>query len=116
MKYIIRNLAFILALTLFSCESNSYNSDANGKTIKVINNQGASIKDLDGTYFLYFGKGIVMDSPNLLDTIHLLLPFNLPDQFKVNNQIVTVSGEIKENPGYSSHNNYTTFYIDKISK
>jgi hypothetical protein len=115
-KYTIRNLAFILALTLLSCETNNYKSDANGKTIKVINDQSASIIDLDDTYFLYFEKGIVIDSPNLLDTIHLLLPFNLPNHFKVNNQNVTVSGEIKENPGYSSHNNYTTFYIDKISK
>lgn len=115
-KYTIWNLSFILVLLLFSCETNSYNDNANGKTIKVINDQGASIKDLEGTYFLYFGKGIEMDSPYLLDTIHLLLPLNLPHQYKVDNQNVIVSGEIKENPGFSSHNNYTTFYINKISK
>jgi len=122
MQYIIINLVLILTMALLSCDATGDNkSDIkcgyNGETIQVIKYQNASIRDLDGRYFLYFVEGLKIDSayPYLLDTIYLLLPCNLPGQFKVDNQKVLVSGEIKENPGYSSHNNYTDFYINKIS-
>jgi len=104
-------------MILFGCETKS-NTDCgyNGKTIQILNDQNASIKDVEDQFFLYFKEGLKIDSPNLLDTIFFLLPCNLSDQFKVDKQEVKISGEIRENPGYSSHNDYTDFYINKITK
>src|SRR4030042_1041572 len=102
------SISLILTMMLLNCETKSdIDCGYNGKTIKIINDQNASIKDVEDQFFLYFKEGIKIDSPNILDTIFFLLPCNLPDQFKVDNQEVKISGEIKENPGYSSHNNYT---------
>ncbi len=113
---IVINIGLILVMTLLSCKTKT-ESDCgyNGETIQVIKDQNASVRQIDNQFFLYFEEGIKIDSPYLLDTIHLLLPCNLRAQFKLNSQKVRVSGEIKENPGYSSHNNYTDFYINKIS-
>lgn len=107
----------MLTMILLSCETKrDIDCGYNGKTIKTINDQYASVTDVADQFFLYFEEGIKIDSPNLLDTIFYLLPCNLPEQYKVDNQEVIVSGEIKENPIYSSHNNYTDFYINEISK
>lgn len=104
-------------MILLHCENKrDIDCGYNGKTIKVINDQDVTVNNIGDLFFLYFEEGIKIDSPNLLDTIYLLLPCNLPDQFKIDNQNVTVSGEIEDNPDYSSHNNYTDFYINEISK
>ena len=114
---IIINLGLILTIILLSCKTKrDIDCGYNGETIQVIKDQNASIRNVENQYYLYFEEGIKTDSPTLLDTIHLLLPCNLPTEFKLNSQKVTVSGEIRENPGYSSHSNYTDFYINKISK
>ena len=110
-------ISLILTIILVACQTKSdLNCGYNGKTIRIINDQNASIKDVEDQFILHFEEGIKIDSPNLLDTIYFLLPCNLPDQFKVDNQEVKISGEIKENPAYSSHNDYTDFYINKITK
>ena len=65
---------------------------------------------------IYFEEGIRIDSPTLRDTIYMLEPINLPDNFNLHDLKVTVSGDVLENPGYSSHSNYTKFYIIDIQK
>jgi hypothetical protein len=75
----------------------------NGETIQVITNQNASVRQLDNQFFLYFEEGIKIDSPYLLDTIHLLLPCNLRAQFKLNSQKVRVSGEMTKPIMYNEH-------------
>ena len=113
----IINIGLILTIALLSCNANGdIDCGYNGETIQVIKDQNASVIQLENRFFLYFEGGIKIDSPQLLDTIHFLLPCNLPTQLKLNSQNVTVSGKILENPGYSSHNNYTDFYIFKILK
>lgn len=113
----LKNLYLLLVITLLSCEEKKdINCGYNGETIMTIKNQNAFIKKVDDRFFLQFKQGLETPSQHLLDTIYSLLPCNLPDQYKIHDQSVEVSGEIKENPGYSSHNNYTDFYINKISK
>jgi hypothetical protein len=115
----ILNLSLILTMTLLSCETKrEIDCGYNGTTIQGIYDQEAFVRDMGYQFFLHFEDGIKINPPssNLLDTIYLLLPCNLPDIFKVDSQKVRISGEIKENPGYSSHDNYTDFYIHKISK
>jgi hypothetical protein len=112
----ITNIGLILMITHISCKNKrDIDCGYNGGTIQVITDQNASVRQVDNQIFLYFQEGIKIDSPYLQDTIHLLFPCNLQAQFKLNSQKVRVSGEIKENPGYSSHNNYTDLYINKIT-
>ena len=111
MKFII---GLILIITFVKCDNHKFDCGYNGKTIDVLHNQEALVKQIGNQFFLRFDSGLVIDSPNLLDTIYILLPCNLPGEFKVNEKSVVVSGEIKDNPSFSSHNNYTDFFIRKI--
>ena len=115
-KSIVTPVIYLAILMFSGCESKQdIDCGYNGATIQVLNDQDAAVRKSDTQYFLYFENGIIIDSPTLLDTIYLLLPCNLPAKYKFDSQQVIISGDIKENPGFSSHNNYTDFYIDKIS-
>jgi len=104
----------IFLLITFGCNETSIVGDQD--IIKTLRKENAAVKKIDSTFFLYFKDGIKVDSPNLLDTIYLLLPSNLPQNYELDGLSVITSGNILENPGYSSHNNYTSFYITEITK
>jgi hypothetical protein len=62
-------------MILIACETkNDLNCGYNGKIIRIINDQDASIKNVEDQFFLHFEGGIKINSPNLLDTIYFLLP------------------------------------------
>ncbi len=112
---------FIFAF--FSCNS-EIESDQNhdskcgygGETIMVIEAEQATIKKGEYKCLLQFEKGIVTGDTYLDDTIYLLLPCNLDEDFQIDGLGIIVSGEIKDNPAFSSHTNYTDFYITEITK
>lgn len=113
----IVGFSLILFLITSSCQTERImDCGYNGKPIQQIQNQDALVREIDGQFFLYFEEGLKLAAPNLLDTIYLLLPCNLPISFQTADQKTIVSGEIQENPAYSSHNNYTDFHINKIVK
>ena len=114
MKYIQFVIGLMLIITVVKCANEKIDCGYNGMTIDVIHDQDALVKQIGSQFFLRFDIGLLIDSPNLLDTIYILLPCNLPGEFKVNEKSVIVSGQIKDNPGFSSHNNYTDFFITKI--
>jgi hypothetical protein len=111
------NISFLFVLVLVilvtSCKKES---QFQATTIKKIENRDAVMKCSDFVKHIYFEEGIIIDSPTLLNTIYMLEPVNLPEQFNLHDLKVTVSGDILENPGYSSHSNYTKFYIRDIKK
>ena len=110
-------MTVLLLVILFSCGENEEADCGSGEeTILTLNNKEAAIQESGGQFFLYFEAGIETDSERLMETIHLLLPCNLQEQFKEDGLEVRVSGEVKENPGYSSHTNYTDFFITKIAR
>jgi hypothetical protein len=107
---------------LFSCSSElnpeqdpDFKCGYGGETIMEIEAEPALVKEGENNYFLRFEKGFVTESFNLNDTIYSLLPCNLDDAFQIDNLEVIVSGEIKDNPAYSSHTNYTDFYITEFT-
>ena len=114
MKYMKFIIGLILIITVVKCANYKFDCGYNGMTIDVLHNQDALVKQIGSQFFLHFDFGLVIDSPNLFDTIYILLPCNLPGEFKVNEKSVVVSGEIKDNPGFSSHLNYTDFLIRQI--
>ena len=93
-----------------NCDTCGYN----GATIKKIEEVDASLKNIDEIYFLFLEKGILTGGMYLDDTLYSLLPCNLPEDFKKDGMKVTISGDIRDNPAYSSHTNYTDFCITKI--
>ena len=109
----LRIFAFVVLFFFIACTKNSQNDFA---TIKKIEDRDAVMKCSDFVKHIYFEEGIIIDSPNLLDTIYMLEPVNLPEQFNLHDLKVTVSGDILENPGYSSHTHYTKFFISNIQK
>jgi hypothetical protein len=111
--YIPRLFGLILIIFLSACKADSQYDLA---TIEKIENRDAVMKCSDFVKHIYFEEGIIIDSPTLLDTIYMLEPVNLPEPFNLHDLKVTVSGEILENPGYSSHSHYTQFYISDIQK
>jgi hypothetical protein len=106
-------LVFVLVILVASCKEDS---QFQAITIKKIENRDAVMKCSDFVKHIYFEEGIIIDSPTLLDTIYMLEPVYLPEQFNLHDLKVTVSGEILENPGYSSHSHYTKFHIRDIKK
>jgi len=108
------SLVFLILL-IFTFGCNDISIDGDQDIIRILQKENAAIKKIDSTFFLYFEKGIVVDSPNLLDTIYLLLPSNLHRNYEIDSLSVIISGNIFENPGYSSHNNYTSFFITEIT-
>lgn len=88
----------------------------NGETIRLLNEEPAQTKELEGELFLWFGNGIRAISDNLMDTLFLLKPCNLAQDFKIDRLFVIISGEIKDNPPLSSHTNYTDLYLTEIRK
>lgn len=109
-------ILFFILLLLLSISSCKEDTDDSPKTIKKIESQNAVMKCSSFVKHIYFEEGIIIDSPNLQDTIYMLEPVNLPERFNLHDLKVTVSGDILENPGYSSHSNYTKFYIRDIQK
>lgn len=114
----INRLQFLLFVIVFinSFVSCKKDSQYDFTTIKKIENREAVMKCSDFVKHIYFEEGIIIDSPTLLDTIYMLEPINLPDEFNLHDLKVIVSGDILENPGYSSHSHYTKFYIRDIQR
>jgi len=106
-------ILWVISLLVLGCRDDSSTPDSGN--IKMIANQEALVTLFDSSYFIYVKEGILVDSPNLLDTIYLLLPTNLPAQYEADSLNIIVSGDIQKNPSYSSHNIYTSFIITKIS-
>jgi hypothetical protein len=75
----------------------------------VIEAEQAIVKKGEYKCLLKFEEGIVTGANHLDDTIHSLLPCNLDADFQIDGLEIIVSGEIKDNPAYSSHTNYTDF-------
>jgi len=110
---ILRLFVLIGIFFFFACKKD----DSSDFTIlKKIENRNAVMKCSNFVKHIYFEEGIRIDSPTLRDTIYMLEPINLPDNFNLHDLKVTVSGDILQNPGYSSHSNYTKFYIIDIQK
>ena len=82
----------------------------------VLENRESYVRDTDGIFYLNFNEVILPGVIYLLDTIHFLKPCNLEEKYQIDGLEVIVSGEVLENPPYSSHNNYTDFFITKIKK
>ncbi len=102
-------------VSFIGCDKNEdFDCGYNGDTILVLKNKEASIIGIDGRFFLRFEEAIITESMNLMDSIYSLLPCNLDTEYQVNGLDVIVSGHVKENPGYSSHNNYTDFFVKEI--
>lgn len=112
----IRAIPFFILLVLLSFSSCKENEEDQLTTIKKIESKAAVMKCSGFVKHIYFEEGIIIDAPTLLDTIYMLEPINLPDRFNLHDLKVTVSGDILENPAYSSHTNYTQFYIRDIQK
>lgn len=110
---ILCSLIFVAIFFVTACKTESQFELA---TIEKIENRDAVMKCSNFVKHIYFEEGIIIDSPHLLDTIYMLEPINLPEQFNLHDLKVKVSGEILENPGYSSHLHYTQFYISEIQK
>ncbi len=122
MKNLLAGVIIMLAVALTGCgDSDNELTEVEtcgygGETIKVLSNSEATVQKEGELFFLYFGQGISTGSANLMETIYLLLPCNLPAKYKEDGARVRVSGEEKDNPAFSSHTNYTDFYILKIAK
>jgi hypothetical protein len=86
------------------------------ETFMVLDDREAVVRDSDGIFYLRFEEVILPGVFGLNDSIYSLKPCNLEEKYKVDALEVIVSGEVKENPGYSSHTNYTDFFITKIKK
>lgn len=112
-RFQILLLALVCTISINSCKKDDQNDFL---TIKKIENREAVMKCSAFIKHIYFEEGIIIDSPTLLDTIYMLEPINLPDEFNLHDLKVTVSGDILENPGYSSNSHYTKFYIRNIQK
>lgn len=117
------NIIFALLIfsVAFSCESElepdqDYKCGYGGETIMVIQEMKASVTKGECNCMLRFEEGIVTGAIYLNETIHSLLPCNLDEEFQKDGLEIIVSGEIKDNPAFSSHTNYTDFYITEIAK
>lgn len=111
-----RAIPFFILFALVSLSGCKEDGEDRPNTIKIIESKDAVMKCSSFVKHIYFEEGIIIDSPTLLDTIYMLEPVNLPERFNLHDLKVTVSGDILENPGYSSHSNYTKFYIRDIQK
>ena len=113
-KSFLISLIAILIFLFHYCDDN----DQSNSTIKKLENEDALVRVVEETswWILKFPQGIDVNSENLMDTIYTLNPTNLPDKYKADSLPVIVSGNIKENPPWSSHNNYTDFEITNIEK
>ncbi|MCK5066438.1 MAG: hypothetical protein KAR16_03320 [Bacteroidales bacterium] len=107
----------VLIASICGCISKENpNCGYNGETFMVLEDREALVRDSDGIFYLNFKEVILPGVFNLLDSIHFLKPCNLEEKYRIDDLEVIVSGEVKENPPYSSHNNYTDFFITKIKK
>ncbi len=111
-----RAIPFFILPVLLTFSSCKENEEDQLTTIKKIESKAAVMKCSGFVKHIYFEEGIIIASPTLLDTIYMLEPINLPDRFNLHDLKVTVSGNILENLEYSSHTNYTQFYIRDIQK
>lgn len=82
----------------------------------VIESENAIIRKGGNNFFLSFDNGLITGGIYLNNTIYSLLPCNLNEELQIDSLEVKVSGEVKDNPAFSSHTNYTDFYITEIIK
>ncbi len=86
----------------------------NGDTILDLSKKEASVIEGEFGYFLQFEDPIVTGSMYLMDSIYTLKPCNLDKKYQVDGLDVIVSGQVRDNPAYSSHINYTDFFVTEI--
>ena len=111
-KFIPVLVLSIVAITLlFSCKKESDKKDdcfPDLPTLRYITNKPAIIKHLTGDTYYIAEQGTIDN---------LLIPCNLPEEFKINDLQVTISGEVKATsqagPGPCCREH---FIITKISK
>jgi len=87
-----------------------------GETILELKDEPVLIREVDDQFFFWVETGLELNSDYLMDTIFFLKPCNLSSDFRIDSVYATVSGEVMDNPPYSSHSNYTDFFIKDIRK
>ena len=110
---IFRLFILLVLILSLSCKDETEESL---KVIMRIEQRDAIMKCSDFVKHIYFVEGIIIDSPTLRDTLYMLEPVNLPEQFNLHDLKVTVSGDIMDIPDYSSNSPYAKFYIREIQK
>lgn len=110
---IFRLFILLILMLFFSCKNESEESF---NVIMRIEQRNAVMKCSNFVKHIYFEEGIIINSPTLNDTLFMLEPVNLPEQFNLHDLKVTVSGDIIDIPSYSSNSPYTKFYISDIQK
>ena len=122
MKIFFIGVLVVIAVALIGCGENADDLAGvetcgyDGETIKVLSNSKATVQKEGELFYLHFEQGISTGSASLMEPIYLLLPCNLPVADKEDGKKVKVSGEVKDNPAFSSHTNYTDFFILKIAR
>lgn len=117
----MRHCLFVLLFSLMRCtDENEIKENINcgygGETILELKNEPVLIREVDEQFFFWVESGLELNSEYLMDTIYLLKPCNLSSDFQTHGQYVLVSGKVMDNPPYSSHSNYTDFFIEDIKR